>query len=66
MTGQELKERRQKLGLTQTDLANRWKVPQATISRWESGKHKIEHAEILNDALKYLEKEYESKQLGTQ
>lgn len=60
MTGNELKERRQKLGLTQTDLANHWKVPQATISRWESGKHKIEHAEILNEALKNLEKEYDA------
>lgn len=61
MTGNELKQRRQKLGLTQTDLANLWEVPQSTISRWESGKHKIEHAKILDEALKNLEKEYESK-----
>lgn len=61
MTGKELRERRKKLGISQESLANRWKVPQATISRWESGKHKIEHAEILDEALKNLEKENENK-----
>ena len=58
MNGNELKERRKKLGLSQESLAEHWKVPQATISRWESGKHPIQHAEILDEALKNLEKEY--------
>ncbi len=61
MTGKELKQRRQKLSLTQSDLASRWKVPQSTISRWENETHEIQHSEILNDAMSAIEKEYESK-----
>lgn len=61
MTGTELKQRREKLGISQESLADRWKVPQATISRWESEKHKIQHPEILDDAMKTVEREYENK-----
>lgn len=60
MTGKDLKNRRLKIELTQTDLANRWKVPQSTISRWENETHEIQHSEILDDAMKTLEREYES------
>lgn len=61
MTGKELKQRRQKLGISQESLAERWGIPQATLSRWESEKHKIQHPEILDDAMKTVEKENESK-----
>lgn len=60
MTGAELRERRQKLGLSQTDLALRWQVIQATISNWETGKHEIQHPEILEDAMRHLESEKEN------
>lgn len=55
MTGKELKEKRQRIGLTQTQLAKRWEVPQSTISRWENEKHEIQHSKILMDALNYIE-----------
>lgn len=55
MTGSELRERRKKLGMSQASLAEHWNVIQATISNWENEKHEIQHPEILDDALKYLE-----------
>lgn len=55
MNGSELKQRRKRLGLTQTDLAKHWNVTQANLSLWENDKIRIQHPEILNDALKYLE-----------
>lgn len=57
MTGEQLKQRRKKLGLRQEALAERWEIPQATLSRWESGKHKIQHPQILDDAMKTVERE---------
>ncbi|MCD7083662.1 helix-turn-helix domain-containing protein [Limosilactobacillus fastidiosus] len=36
--GTQLRERREKLGLTQTDIANRLFVTRQTISNWEQGK----------------------------
>lgn len=63
MTGKELKQRRQKLTLTQSELASRWKVPQSTISRWENETHEIQHSEILNDAMTAIEKENHAKSL---
>ena len=36
MLGKELKERREKLGLTQTELAELLDVKQNTVYRWEA------------------------------
>lgn len=58
MTGLELKERRKKLKLTQTELAKRWNVNQSTISDWETGKVNIQHPKILDDAMKTVEREH--------
>jgi transcriptional regulator with XRE-family HTH domain len=41
MTPNELKRRRQKLGLSQAKLAQMMGVDQMTISRWERGIHPI-------------------------
>lgn len=57
MTGKQLKQRRQKLEISQESLAERWDIPQATLSRWESEKHKIQHPKILDDAMKTVERE---------
>jgi len=38
MTGLELRKKRQKIGLTQQDLANQLSISHTTISRWERGK----------------------------
>jgi transcriptional regulator with XRE-family HTH domain len=45
---------RRALGLTQRELAERLGVPQATIWRWESGQHPIQHPTILRLALEQL------------
>lgn len=37
LTGEEIRERRKELGLTQADLANRMDVGIASIKRWEGG-----------------------------
>lgn len=55
MTGPELRERRKALALTQTQLAARLGVPQATISRWETGVHQIDHPAILALAMEQLQ-----------
>jgi DNA-binding transcriptional regulator YiaG len=55
MTGEDLKRRRETLGLSQTALARYWQTTQATISNWESGKHEILHEKIVDDALTLLE-----------
>lgn len=57
MTGAHLRRRRQALGLSQTALAERLGVPQATISRWETGGHAIDQPEILDLAIRALETE---------
>lgn len=57
MTGKELKQRRQQLGLTQPVLAEILGTKQATISDWENEKIKIQHPKILDLALKQLENE---------
>lgn len=59
MTGADLRERRKKLGMSQSSLAKHWNVIQATISNWENETHKIQHPEILDDALKFLESQRE-------
>ena len=54
LTGAELRSRREALGLSQVAIAERLGVPQATISRWETGRHPIERGEILRLALDRL------------
>lgn len=49
MTGQSLREVRVALGLTQSELAERWGVRRATISDWERGAHDV--PEWVRDAL---------------
>ena len=41
MTGLELKEMRENLGLTQSQLAKGLNIDRVTISRWERGKRNI-------------------------
>lgn len=55
MTPNELRARRQALGLSQKALAERLGVPQATVSRWETGHHRIEHPRLLALALDALD-----------
>lgn len=51
MDGHALRDYRREHGLTQTDLARLLGLPQATISRWETGATKIEHGRMLELAL---------------
>lgn len=44
MTGEELKTLREKMGLTQTELAEKIGTFHPVISGWETGKHKISKA----------------------
>ena len=55
ITGQELKERREALNLTQQQLADCWGIRQATIGDWEREKKPILMAGVVNAALLYLE-----------
>lgn len=54
MSADDLKAARTALGLTQRALAERLGVPQATVSRWETGQHPIQHPRILRLALERL------------
>jgi transcriptional regulator with XRE-family HTH domain len=54
VTPADLLAARTSLGLTQRGLAEALGVPQATIWRWETGKHPIEHPTILRLALERL------------
>jgi transcriptional regulator with XRE-family HTH domain len=60
MNGQNLRERRQRLGLSQTGLAEKLGTTQNTISRWEQGTIEIQNPEMLDLALKTLESEKEN------
>jgi len=55
MTKDELKIFREKLGMTQSELAAALKVAPNTVSRWELGERKI--PEFLDLALKTIERE---------
>lgn len=50
----ELRKMREKLGLTQVQLAERLMVSQVTISRWETEEFRIQQPEILRLALQHL------------
>lgn len=53
MEANELKERRERLGLTQDELARLLTVARNTISRWELGERSI--PSFLDLALKQIE-----------
>jgi transcriptional regulator with XRE-family HTH domain len=55
MTGEEIKERRLKLGMTQSELAEALGVALNTVSRWELGTSRPEGARMLDLALTQLE-----------
>lgn len=55
MLPEEIKTRRNKLGLTQSELAERLGVATNTVSRWELGTSEPESGPMLDLALKYLE-----------
>ncbi len=57
MTGADLRQRREALGLTQAQLGALLGKPQKTISRWERGDHRIESPVVLDLALRTLERE---------
>jgi transcriptional regulator with XRE-family HTH domain len=55
MSPEEIKTRRNKLGLTQGELAERLGVAVNTVSRWELGTSAPESGPMLDLALKHLE-----------
>lgn len=55
MTHSELREFRERLGLSQEQLAEKLKVARNTVSRWENESRKI--PEFLELALKTIERE---------
>jgi transcriptional regulator with XRE-family HTH domain len=54
MTGENLKRRREELGLSQALLARRFGVDVMTVSRWERGDRKITAPGAIRLALDYL------------
>jgi transcriptional regulator with XRE-family HTH domain len=59
VTGKELRDYREKLGLTQKELADKLGVAMNTVSRWELEERKI--PEFLSLALKTVERELPPK-----
>ena len=57
MLSDELKQTRQKLGMTQGQLAERLGVALNTVSRWENGTSKPEGEGMIRLALRQLEQE---------
>jgi transcriptional regulator with XRE-family HTH domain len=55
MTPEELKSRRESLGMTQDELAERLGVPTDTLSAWERGDGRPEAGEMLELAMDQLE-----------
>lgn len=55
MTGEELREWRKGVGLTQTELGRHLGLKQLTISRWERGLAKIRHPVLVTSAIRLLE-----------
>ena len=61
MTGADLRAWRERHGMTQVQLAAAIGVPQATVSRWESGTHPIRHGTMLRLALERLEQRQQER-----
>lgn len=59
MTGQELKELRMQLRLTQEELGKRLGVARVTVARWELGLRQI--AEPMARLVQYLAKEVKAE-----
>jgi transcriptional regulator with XRE-family HTH domain len=57
MTGREFKERREKLGLTQIQLAEKLGVNEDSIGKWERGVRPMLNPWMVNLALLYIEME---------
>jgi len=60
MTGNELRELRTQLGLTQEELGKRLGVARVTVARWELGLRHI--AEPMARLMQYLAKEVRAEQ----
>ena len=57
MTAEEFRARRQKLGLSQSQLATALQRPVDTIQNWEQGRRRIEMPGVLQFVLDALEDE---------
>ena len=60
MTGDELKQLRTRLGLTQDELGQRLGVARVTVARWELGLRQI--SEPMARLIQYLQKEVKAEQ----
>ena len=61
MTGEDLKRRRQRLALTQEDLANLLGVADETIDSWEAGSLEIPRSVRLRVLLENLQQKNSEK-----
>ena len=61
MTGEDLKKRRQRLALTQEDLANLLGVSDHTLDGWEAGSLKIPRSVRLRVLLENLHQKHNEK-----
>lgn len=55
MTADDLKARREALGLTQAELAERLGVNRRSLEAWEAGRYRVPHPRLLDQALTALE-----------
>lgn len=55
MNGTDLRSSRQRLGLSQAQLARLLQVPPDTLAKWERGDLAIRHPEVMRLALERLE-----------
>lgn len=68
MTGEELRERRMALHLSQATLADKLGVTKNTVARWERGELRMANPQMVEMSLKQLEEEMtnEGKKLNQQ
>lgn len=57
MTGAELRQWRERVGLTQAHLALRLGVTPNTVARWERGEMRIQHPGMVALAMHRIEQE---------
>lgn len=55
MTADDLKARRESLGLTQAQLAAALGVNRRSLEAWEQGRYRLVHPHLIDQALKRLE-----------